>query len=167
MSTILVYLILQPRKFRYKLRQKIRSIPFVSRKSKLNFGQGGLVVTQPLRFNSKNIFRLKLFIKKAARRSDNTKRKVWFNAFPHLPLTKKIIGARMGKGKGKLALWFTQVPTGHTLIELKNLRNGRLLYFLKQVQHKLKSSSKIIFRSKQKVINSSLGSDKIHFQSFW
>jgi hypothetical protein len=76
MSSILVYLILQPRKFKYKLRQKIRSIPFVSRKSKLNFGQGGLVLTQPLRFNSKNIFRLKLFIKKAARRSDNTKRKV-------------------------------------------------------------------------------------------
>ena len=97
-------MILQPRKFKYKLRQKVRSMPIFSRKLKLNFGQAGLVLLKPLRFNSKHIFRLKLFIKKAARRSDNTKRKVWFNAFPHLPLTKKIIGARMGKGKGKLSI---------------------------------------------------------------
>ena len=72
----------------------------------------------------------------------------------------------MGKGKGKLSIWFTQIPTGHTLIELRNLRNGRAVYFLKQVQHRLKNSSKIIFRSRQLVINSSLGAYKVHFQSF-
>ena len=97
-------MVLQPRKFKYKLKQKIRTKPVFFRRAKLNFGQGGLILTKPLRLNSKNIFRLKLFIKKAARRSDNTKRRVWLNAFPHLPLTKKIIGARMGKGKGKLSI---------------------------------------------------------------
>lgn len=73
----------------------------------------------------------------------------------------------MGKGKGKLSIWFTHIPIGHILIELKNLRNGRLLYFLKQIQYKLKSSSQVIFRYGQRVINSALGADKIHFQSFW
>ena len=72
----------------------------------------------------------------------------------------------MGKGKGKLSIWFTQIPTGHTLIELRNLRNGRAVYFLKQVQYRLKNSSKIIFRSRKVVINSSLGAYKVHFQAF-
>ena len=49
------------------------------------------------------MFRYKLFLKKAARRTDKTLRKVWFYVFPHLPITRKVAGSRMGKGKGKLA----------------------------------------------------------------
>jgi ribosomal protein L16/L10AE len=52
--------------------------------------------------SSKQIFRLKVFLKKAVRKPDITKRLVWFNAFPHMPLTKKPKGMRMGKGAGKL-----------------------------------------------------------------
>ena len=63
------------------------------------------MLVKPLRINSKKIFRIKLFLKKGSRKSDNTRRRVWFNAFPHLPLTKKVVGARMGKGKGKLSIW--------------------------------------------------------------
>ena len=73
-------------------------------KKLLNFGQIGLVLKKPIRLNSKKIFRIKLFLKKAAKRSDKTRRKVWINVFPHLPLTKKVIGSRMGKGKGKLSI---------------------------------------------------------------
>jgi ribosomal protein L16/L10AE len=50
------------------------------------------------------MFRLKLFLKKAARKTDKTLRRVWVNTFPHIPLTKKVIGSRMGKGKGKLSI---------------------------------------------------------------
>lgn len=98
-------MVLQPRRFKYKLRQKSRKLPATQNfKKKLNFGQAGLMLKQPLRLNSKRLFRIKLFLKKAAKRSENTRRRVWVNAFPHLPLTKKIIGSRMGKGKGKLSI---------------------------------------------------------------
>ena len=98
-------MVLQPRRFKYKLRQKGRKLPILQNsKKKLNFGQAALVLTQPFSLNSKRLFRIKLFLKKAARRSENTRRRVWINAFPHLPLTKKVIGSRMGKGKGKLSI---------------------------------------------------------------
>lgn len=100
-----VLLVLQPRKFKFKLKHKRRRLNYNVRLTrKLIFGDAGLVLTKPLIINSKKMFRLKLFLKKAARRSDKTGRKVWVNAFPHLPLTKKVIGSRMGKGKGKLSI---------------------------------------------------------------
>ena len=88
------------------------------------------------------MFRLKLFLKKSARRTDKTSRKVWINTFPHIPLTKKVIGSRMGKGKGKLSIWFNKLSTGVIFIEVKNLRPGRAKYFLKQTQNKLKSKDR-------------------------
>ena len=99
-----VYLVLQPRKFKYKNRQKLRRIKFRSCSPSLLYGQVGLILVQPLRLNSRKIFRIKLFLKKAARRGDQTQRKVLMNAFPHLPITKKPAGSRMGKGKGRLSI---------------------------------------------------------------
>ena len=50
----------------------------------------------------------------------------------------------MGKGKGKLKDWVTQLPSGTNIIEYKNLRYGRSVYFLKQMQFKIRSESVII-----------------------
>jgi large subunit ribosomal protein L16 len=93
---------LRPRKFTFKNRHKRRSL-INFKKTTLSYGNFGLRILQPLWVNSKQVFRYKLFIKKSARRADKTSRKVWFNLFPHLPLTRKVEGSRMGKGKGKLA----------------------------------------------------------------
>jgi large subunit ribosomal protein L16 len=162
-------LVLQPRKFKFKLKHKRRRLNYKVRPyASLFFGQVGLVLTRPLSINSKKMFRLKLFLKKAARRVDKTSRKVWVNTFPHIPLTKKVIGSRMGKGKGKLSIWFNKLSTGVVLIELKNLRRGRAIYFLSQAQNKLKSTSKIVFcKSFEKHIHGPLGGTTIFYQSFW
>ena len=162
-------MVLQPRKFKYKLKHKRRRFNYkVKILKNLSFGQVGLVLTKPLFINSKKMFRLKLFLKKAARRTDKTSRKVWVNVFPHIPLTKKVIGSRMGKGKGKLSIWFNKLSTGVILIELKNLRKGRAVYFLSQAQSKLKSTSKIIFsKSCSKDIYNPVGRTSITYQSFW
>ena len=134
----------------------------------LKFGQIGLILLSPFFINSKKIFRLKLFLKKSARKTDKTLRKVWVNAFPHIPFTKKVIGSRMGKGKGKLKIWFNKVTTGTVLVELKNLRKGRATYFLSQAKYKLKSNSKIIFINNSSInIYSFIGKKSMSYQSFW
>ena len=74
----------------------------------------------------------------------------------------------MGKGKGKLSIWFNKLYTGTVLIELRNLRKGRAVYFLKQAQNKLKSKSKLVFvESNEKMIKVFLGKRYVSFQSFW
>ena len=38
--------------------------------------------------------------------------KVYINIFPHMPLTKKPLGTRQGKGKGNVEEWVAVVKTG-------------------------------------------------------
>lgn len=129
-------MMLQPRKFKFKTRQKRRSAT-ASSKPTLLYGSLALVLTRPMRISAKRIYRLKLFLKRSSRRSDITRRAFWISVFPHLPMSRKPKGMRMGKGVGKLSTWYTQIRSGKSLIEFKNLRLGRALYYSRQVSHKL------------------------------
>lgn len=95
-------MLLRPRKFIYKNIFKRRTFR-TPKNNNIKYGQYGLKLLQPVRLNNKQIFRIKLFLKKSSRKFDKTSRYVWFNLFPHLPLSKKVEGSRMGKGVGKLA----------------------------------------------------------------
>jgi large subunit ribosomal protein L16 len=96
-------MILQPRHFKYKTRQKARRVLSYKRDhNKLTYGDAGLLLLRPVQLTSHHLFRFKLFLKRAMRKTDKTRRFVWFHAFPHIPLSKKPDGLRMGKGKGKL-----------------------------------------------------------------
>jgi len=145
-------LLLRPRKFKYKNIFKRRSFRFFKNSGSLNlrYGDVGLLIMQPLRLNSKHIFRQKLLIKKGSRKYDITKRKVWFNIFPHIPLSRKVEGSRMGKGTGKLSGWITELPAGIILFEYKNLRSGRAAYYCEQVKARLPVKSRIIKNLSQK-----------------
>ena len=124
--------------------QKNRTICFFNITYKLKFGIIGLFLTQPLFLTGKHIHKFKLFLKKATKKHDKTYRKFWFNGFPSLPLTKKSINSRMGKGKGKTDAWFVKLRPGSFLFELKNLRQGRAFYFLKQMKIRISVPSTII-----------------------
>lgn len=98
-------MLLQPRHFNYKRKQKNRSFFSFNNfflKNSLSFGGAGLMLLKPVHLTANQLFRFKLFLKRASKKSDHTRRFVWFLAFPHLPLTRKPNGVRMGKGKGKL-----------------------------------------------------------------
>jgi hypothetical protein len=56
---------------------------------------------------------------------------------------------RMGKGVGKLAMWFVSLAPGTVIIEFKHLRLGRLAYFTAQLRHKFNAPSvKLVTLSK-------------------
>ena len=129
-------MMLQPRKFKYKFRHKRRRA-LIFRKTTFAYGDVALILLKSLRVSSKSFFRLKLFLKRAVRKSDYTQRLFWLALFPHLPLSKKPKGMRMGKGVGKLSTWHTLVAGGTFLIEFKNLRKGRATYYAKQVSIRL------------------------------
>lgn len=142
-----VLLQLQPRNFFFKRKQKSRKFYYFKKTlAACRFGGVSVILLNPVFLTAKNLFRLKLFLKRASRKSDYTRRFVWINAFPHLPLTKKPTGTRMGKGKGKLECWYTHVHSGVSLFEFKNLRPGRSLYYFKQLKHKLGVNLKLRFQ---------------------
>ena len=114
----------------------------------LCFGMMGLKILTPLFINSKQIFKYVLYLKRSSRKTTKTKRNYWLQAFPNMPLTKKANGLRMGKGKGKRILWYTIVTSGTILIELKNARFGRMLWYLKHFSFFLNAKLKIEIRNK-------------------
>jgi hypothetical protein len=70
-------MLLQPRNFNYKRKQKNRSLlSFNSSylKKKLNFGDSGLMILKPVHLTASQLFRFKLFLKRAIKKSDKTRR---------------------------------------------------------------------------------------------
>ena len=61
-----------------------------------------------------------IFLKRSIKKSDQTRRSFWFLAFPHLPLTRKPNGIRMGKGKGSVDHYVAKVQKGSMILEIKS-----------------------------------------------
>lgn len=160
-------MLLQPRKFIFKTKQKSRKVLKWNLNSFLNYGDCGIKAIRPLRMSSRQIFRLKVTLKKAVRKPDITKRSVWFNTFPHLPLTKKTKGMRMGKGVGKLNAWQTQIRGNSFIFEFKNLRSGRAIKFFKKIQVKLPVSTIFKFANLRTIKYIGRRSLNIRLRSFW
>ena len=147
-------MLLRPRRNIYKSSHKKRlNKPFLPNKKlvytnyKLIYGQVGLKnLNYTLMLHNKHVFKLKIFLKKSTRKSSITNRQLWLNIFPQIPITKKVIGSRMGKGKGKSSNWAAKVPSMSIFIELKNLRYGRAKYFMEQVSYKLPGKHTLCFR---------------------
>jgi large subunit ribosomal protein L16 len=118
-------------------------------------------------FTASHLSKLKFFLKKATKKGDKTKRKIWFNLFPHLPLTKKPANVRMGKGKGKLKTWFINVRGGSVFVEYRNVRYGRINYFFKQASFKLGIPVIKLFVNNIFFKFPMQSNKKIFFQTFW
>jgi large subunit ribosomal protein L16 len=161
-------MLLQPRNFKFKRKQKKRVFRnFQLNFNKLNYGNMGLLILNSLFLTANQLFRFKLFLKRSSRKGDYTRRQFWFFVFPHLPLTRKANGVRMGKGKGKLECWFTTVRAGTLLLQFKNLRHGRATFFFKQLTHKLGIPTKAFFLNKYYLTFPFKKSKKIFFKNFW
>ena len=80
----------------------------------LNFGSHGLKAMEPERVTARQI--------EAARRAMTRHMKragrVWIRIFPDVPVSKKPVEVRMGKGKGSPEFWAARVHPGRIMFEL-------------------------------------------------
>ena len=70
--------------------------------------------------------------------------KVWINIFPHMPLTKKPIGTRQGKGKGNVEGWVAVVKTGKIMFEIAGVSEEIAREALRLASHKLPIKTKFV-----------------------
>ena len=70
--------------------------------------------------------------------------KVWINIFPHMPLTKKPIGTRQGKGKGSVEAWVAVVKTGKIMFEIAGVDEATAREALRLASHKLPIKTKFV-----------------------
>ncbi len=69
---------------------------------------------------------------------------LWIKLFTNIPVTKKPIAVRMGKGKGSLSHWIAPVKKGQILFEICGLNYKKALHIMTKSRSKLPIKTKII-----------------------
>ena len=72
--------------------------------------------------------------------------KVYINIFPHMPLTKKPIGTRQGKGKGNVEAWVAVVKEGKVMFEIAGVSEEIAREALRLAAHKLPIKTKFVMK---------------------
>ena len=105
---------LQPKKTKFRKAFKGRIHGNAKGGTSLNFGAYGLKAVQPGRVTARQI--------EAARRAMTRHMKrtgrVWIRIFPDVPVSKKPVEVRMGKGKGSPEFWICRVKPGRIMFEI-------------------------------------------------
>ena len=108
---------LQPKRTKFRKMQKGRNRGLAHRGSSVSFGEYGLKAITRGRVTARQI--------EAARRAmtRHIKRggKVWIRIFPDVPITKKPVEVRMGKGKGNVEYWVAKIQPGKVLYEMEGV----------------------------------------------
>ncbi|MEA2975321.1 MAG: large subunit ribosomal protein [Alphaproteobacteria bacterium] len=105
---------LQPARTKFRKAHKGRIHGIATSGTELNFGQYGLKALEPDRVTARQI--------EAARRAMTRHMKragrVWIRVYPDVPVSKKPIEVRMGKGKGTPEYWVCRVKPGRIMFEI-------------------------------------------------
>ena len=133
---------LSPRKTKFRKAFKGRIHGEAKRCNKLDFGSYGLKALQPERINARQIEAARRAIARCMKRQG----KIWIRVFPDVPVTKKAIGVRQGKGKGSPEYWACRVKPGRVMFEIDGVADVIAKRALELASAKLPIKTKIISR---------------------
>src|ERR687886_2230908 len=105
---------LQPKRTRFRKAFKGRIHGNAKGGTELNFGQFGLKALDPERVTARQIEAARRALTRHMKRAG----RVWIRIFPDVPVSKKPIEVRMGKGKGTPELWVCRVKPGRIMFEV-------------------------------------------------
>ncbi|MCB1592483.1 MAG: 50S ribosomal protein L16 [Alphaproteobacteria bacterium] len=105
---------LSPKKFKYRKQFKGRIHGNAKGGSSLAFGEYGLKALQPERITARQIEAARRTITRHLKRQG----KLWIRVFPDVPVSKKPLEVRQGKGKGSVEFWACRVKPGRIMFEL-------------------------------------------------
>ena len=108
---------LQPKRTKFRKQFKGRNRGLATAGSKVSFGEYGLKAVERGKITARQI--------EAARRAmtRHIKRggKIWIRVFPDVPVSKKPLEVRMGKGKGNVEFWVCKIQPGRVLYEMEGV----------------------------------------------
>ena len=133
---------LQPTRTKYRKAHKGRIHGEATRAASLNYGQYGLKAMQPDRVIGKQIEAARVALTRFMER----KGRVWTRIFPNIPISKKPVEVRMGKGKGSPEFWACRVKPGRILFEVDGVTEEVAKEALYKASAKLPIKTKFVKR---------------------
>ena len=105
---------LQPMRTKFRKAHKGRIKGAATSGASLSFGQFGLKAMEPDRVTARQIEAARRAMTRHMKRSG----RVWIRVLPDVPVSKKPIEVRMGKGKGTPELWVCRIKPGRIMFEI-------------------------------------------------
>ncbi len=133
---------LSPKKTKFRKAHKGRIHGLAKGGSDLNFGAYGLKAMAPERITSRQIEAARRAITRHLRRQGM----LWIRIFPDVPVTKKPLEVRQGKGKGSVEYWAARVKPGRIMFELDGVPEDMAREAMELAAAKLPIKTKFVKR---------------------
>ena len=108
---------LQPKRTKFRKQHKGRNRGLAVNGNKVSFGEYGLRATARGRVTARQIESARRAMTRRIKRGG----KIWIRIFPDVPVTKKPIEVRQGKGKGNVEFWVCKIQPGKMLYEMEGV----------------------------------------------
>jgi len=131
---------LMPKRTKYRKQHRLSYDGHAKGNTELHFGDYGLVANEGAWVTAQQIEAARIAMTRYMKRGG----KVWINIFPHMPLTKKALGVRQGKGKGNVEGYVAVVKKGKIMFEIGEVTEDVAREALRLASHKLPITCKII-----------------------
>lgn len=133
---------LQPKRTKFRKRQKGRIRGQAKGGAEVSFGDFGLQATEPGFLTSRQIESARIAITRTVRRMG----KLYIRIFPDKPITKKPAETRMGKGKGGNEGYVAVIKPGRVMFELEGVDEKLARKAFTNAHHKLPINTQVISR---------------------
>ena len=129
-----------PKRTKYRRPHRLRYDGVAKGNTKVNFGEYGLMAMEGAWITQNQIEAARVAMTRYMKRGG----RVYINIFPHMPLTKKPIGTRQGKGKGNVEGWVAVVKEGKIMFEISGVTEEVAREALRLASHKLPITTKFV-----------------------
>lgn len=133
---------LQPKRVKFRKKQKGRIKGIAQRGHRIAFGSFGIKALEQGWITSRQIEAARIAMTRAMKREGQ----VWIRIFPDKPVTKKPAEVRMGKGKGAPEYWVAVVKPGTILFEAGGVGKDLAREALRLAEQKLPIKTKFVVR---------------------
>lgn len=133
---------LQPKRTKFRKKQKGRVKGIAQRGFTLSFGDFGIKSLEPGWITSRQIEAARIAVTRAMKREGQ----VWIRVFPDKPITKKPAEVRMGKGKGAPEYWVAVVRPGTIIFECGGVDKALAQEALRLAAQKLPMKTQFVVR---------------------
>ena len=133
---------LQPKRTKFRKKQKGRVKGIAQRGHTINFGSFGIKSLEAGWITSRQIEAARIAVTRKMKREGQ----VWIRIFPDKPVTKKPAEVRMGKGKGAPEYWVAVVKSGTIMFEAGGVTTQLAKEALRLAAQKLPVRTKFVTR---------------------
>jgi len=134
---------LQPKRQKFRKKQKGRIKGLASRGHRIAFGSFAIKALEPGWITSRQIEAARIAVTRAMKRQGQ----VWIRIFPDKPVTKKPAEVRMGKGKGAPEYFVAVVRPGTILFESGGVDMDTAKESMRLASQKLPIKTKFVVRN--------------------